>query len=103
MSEEKRTDDPCHAESTYSGSRAFAFTLIFIAMFAFTFLAIPGESLLQILLGSAISCTTAVMLYGFARKRNGTRSFLFICPVVVTQYPRLLKPHAAIVDNPVQI
>ena len=88
------TEDPCSAQSTYSHSRAVAFVLLFIAMFGFAFFAIQSESLVGTLVGSVMGYTAAVMIYGFARNRNGIQPFLFTCPVVVSQYPRLLKRHA---------
>jgi hypothetical protein len=94
---DKLTEDPCRAQSTYSPSRAAAFVLLFIGMFGFAFFAIQSESLTGTLVGSVMGYTAAVMLYGFSRNKNGIQPiqpFLFTCPVVVSQYPRLLKRHA---------
>ena len=93
---EEWTADPCSAESTFSGPRFLAFAFLFTAMLA-------GGSILFFLLGdtaygnqlaSVVSYTSAVLLYGFAKNRSGIRPYLFTCPVVVSQYPRLLNRHA---------
>ena len=90
------TADPCSAESTFSGPRFLAFAGLFIAMFA-------GGGVLFILLSdttygsqlaSVVSYTSAVLVYGFAKNRSGIRPYLFTCPVVMSQYPRLLNRHA---------
>jgi len=90
------TADPCSAESTFSGPRFLAFAFLFTAMLA-------GGSILFFLLGdtaygnqlaSVVSYTSAVLLYGFAKNRNGIRPYLFTCPVVMSQYLRLLNRHA---------
>ncbi|MDR5730211.1 MAG: hypothetical protein RB191_22595 [Terriglobia bacterium] len=94
---EEWTTDPCSAENTFSGPRFLAFAFLFIAMLA-------GGSILFFLLGdtaygnqlaSVVSYTSAVLLYGFAKNRSGIRPYLFTCPVVMSQYPRLLNRHAA--------
>jgi hypothetical protein len=89
----KLTEDPCRAQSTYSPSRFAAFVLLFIAMFGFELFASLSESLVGTVVGSVIGYTAFVMLYGFSRNQNGIQPFLFTCPVVVSQYPRLLKRH----------
>jgi len=68
--------------------------LMFVAMGGCGFFAIIAESIYWTLLASVVGYTAAVMLYGFARNKNGIQSFLFTCPVVVSQYPRLVKRHA---------
>ena len=90
------TADPCSAGSTFSGPRFLAFACLFMAMLA-------GGGILFFLLSdtaygnqlaSVVSYTSAVLLYGFAKNRSGIRPYLFTCPVVVSQYPRLLNRHA---------
>lgn len=46
------------------------------------------------MLAAALAYTACVTIYGFARNRNGIPRYLFTCPVVVSQYPRLVKRHA---------
>jgi hypothetical protein len=90
------TDDPCRAESTFSGPRFLAFSLLFVLMLVgggLLFSALSDTSY-GIQLASAVSYTAAAMLYGFAKNRNGIQPYLFTCPVVVSQYPRLLRRHA---------
>jgi hypothetical protein len=67
------TEDPCRAESTFSVPLFLAFALLFVVM-------LGGGSILLfkladtsygIQLGSVVSYTAAVMLYGFAKNRNG--------------------------------
>jgi hypothetical protein len=92
---EEMTEDPCRAGSTYSGSRAAAFVMLFIAMFGFGGYAITSENLIAQLLAAVLGYTAAVMIYGFARNRGNNPPYLFTCPIVMSQYPRLLKRHAA--------
>lgn len=96
MSEyDELTEDPCRAESTFSGPRFLAFALLFAVMIGGggILLFALSDTSYGIQLGSAVSYTAAVMLYGFAKNRNGIQPYLFTCPVVVSQYPRLLKRH----------
>lgn len=88
-------DDPCRAEHTTSAARFIAFAMLFVVMLgggSILLFALSGTSY-GVQLASAISFTSAVMLYGFAKNRNGIQPYLFTCPVVVSQYPRLLKRH----------
>jgi len=90
------TDDPCSAASTFSGPRFLAFSLLFVVMLGgggIMLLAL-GDRSYGIQLASAVSYTAAAMLYGFAKNRNGIQPYLFTCPVVVRQYPRLVRRHA---------
>jgi hypothetical protein len=95
MSDDELTEDPCRAEDTASGPRTLAFVLMFVAMFGCGIFVMLTDSFYWILLASVVGYTACVMLYGFARNKSGVQSFLFTCPVVVSQYPRLLKRHAA--------
>ncbi len=93
---EQSTNDPCRAANTFSWKRFSAFAVLFVVMLGiggilFFFL---HETPYGIQLATAISYTAAVMLYGFARNRGGIQAYLFSYPVVVSQYPRLLKRHA---------
>ena len=89
--------DPCRAKSTFSGPRLLAFVFLFLTMLGggFALLLLLSEAPYRIQLASAVSYTAGVMLYGFAKNRIGIAPYLFTCPVVVSQYPRLLKRHAA--------
>ncbi len=91
------TEDPCRAESTFSGPRFLAFALLFVVMLGggSILLFALAHTFYGIQLASVVSYTAAVMLYGFAKNRNGIQPFLFTCPVVESQYPRLLKRHVA--------
>jgi hypothetical protein len=89
--------DPCLARRTFSGQRFLAFTLLFVLMIGggFTLFFTLGSTLFGIQLASVVSYTAFVMIDAFARNKNGIRPYLFTCPVVVSQYPRLLMRHAA--------
>ncbi|HEY2467920.1 MAG TPA: hypothetical protein VGI45_08760 [Terracidiphilus sp.] len=93
MGDDELTDDPCRAENTSSGPRVFAFVLIFVSMFGFAAFALMANSFPGMVAGSVLGYSAMVVLYGFARNRNRVQPFLFTCPVVVCQYPRLLKRH----------
>jgi hypothetical protein len=97
MREEELIDDPCRAKDTFSGPRALVFVLMFVSMFGFSALAITIRSFPGMLLASVAGYTAAVTLYVFARNKSGIQPFLFTCPVVVSQYPRLYKRHSVFV------
>lgn len=96
MNGEKQSEtDPCRAPNTFSAERFSAFAVLFVVMLGvggilFFFL---RDTPYGTQLAKAISYTAAVMLYGFSRNRGGVQAYLFTCPVVVSQYPRLLKRH----------
>jgi hypothetical protein len=94
--DEQFMTDPCRAENTFSGPRFLAFTLLFVVMFGggFTLFVRLGDAPYSVQLASTVSYTAAVMIYGFARNRGGIQPYLFTCPVVMSQYPRLLGRHA---------
>ena len=93
---EDLTDDPCRAKSTFSGPRFLAFAFLFLAMFGgFALFIFLSDKSYGIQFASLVSYTAAVMLYGFAKNRSGIVPYLFTCPVVVSQFPRILKRHAA--------
>jgi len=94
INDDELLEDPCRAKDTYSGLRFLAFVLIFVGMLGGGGIVVLAQSLYWILPASVLGYTASVMLYGFARNQNGNQSFLFTCPVVVSQYPRLLKRHA---------
>lgn len=91
--------DPCRAESTFSVGRFLAFTLLFVVAFGGggSLLVILGDRPYGVQLGSVVAYTAFVMIYGFAKNRGDNPPYLFTCPVVRSQYPRLLKRHAAYV------
>ncbi len=92
-------NDPCRAKSTFSVERFIAFTMLFAVAFGGggTFFVILGDTPYGIQLASAVAYTAFVMIYGFAKNRGNNPPYLFTCPVVVSQYPRLLKRHAGYV------
>lgn len=92
--QDELTDDPCRAENTLSSERFLAFLFLFVVMLGGGVAVMFADSLYVILISSALGYTACVMLYGFARNKSGIQPFLFTCPVVVSQYPRLLKRHA---------
>lgn len=93
--DEQSMTDPCSAENSFSAGRFFAFFLLFVVGFgvAGILFFLLGETSYGVQLATAVSYTAAVIIYGFARNRGGIQAFLFTCPVVVSQYPRLLKRH----------
>ena len=88
-------EDPCRAEDTSSAPRAFAFVALFVIMFGSAVFVFLSTSTFDILFAGAIGYTACVMIYGFARNKSGIPPYLFTCPVVTNQYPRLLRRHAA--------
>jgi len=90
--------DPCLAPKAFSGQRFLAFTLLFVvAIGTWIFLVFTtlGSTPYGVQLLSVISYTAFVIIYGFARNKSGICPYLFTCPTVVAQYPRLLVRHAA--------
>ena len=95
MSEyDEHASDPCRTEDSASDDRVLAFVLLFGTMVGSVILAMSTNSYFLILLASALGYTACVIVYGFARNRNGIQRYLFTCPVVVSQYPNLLRRHA---------
>jgi hypothetical protein len=91
------TSDPCLAPKTLSGRRFMAFILLFVVMIGggFTLFFTLGSTPYGTQLASAVGYTAFVMIYGFSRNKNEIRPYLFTCPAVVNQYPRLLWRHVA--------
>lgn len=87
------TPDPCLAPPTFSLERFLLFTLIFLIM-------LPGSIALFLSLGdpygiqiaAVVGYTAAIVLYTFSANR-GTPRYLFRCPVVQNQLPRLALRH----------
>jgi hypothetical protein len=92
---DKIPTDPCLGK-TFSGARLLAFTFLFVVAIGggVTIFIALGDTPYGVQLASAVSYTAFVALYGFARNKSGICPYLFTCPVVVSQYPRLLKRHA---------
>jgi hypothetical protein len=88
------TEDPCRGGGGTSDERTFAFVLLFIVFFGCGGGAMFSASYVVRMLAAALAYTACVMIYGFARNKNGVPRYLFTCPVVVSQYPRLVKRHA---------
>jgi len=88
--------DPCRAKNTFSAERFIAFTLLFVVAFGGggTLFVMQGNTPYGIQLASVVAYTACVMIYGFAKNRGDNPPYLFTCPVVVSQYPHLLKRHA---------
>ncbi len=91
---EELKDDACRPETGTSGERTLAFVLLFIVMFGCGGNAIFSDSYFVRLLAAALAYTAMVMIYGFARNKGDVPRYLFTCPVVVSQYSRLLRRHA---------
>jgi hypothetical protein len=91
--------DPCRAKSTFSARRFLAFTLLVVVAFAggVSLFVMLGDTPYGIRLGSVVAYTALVTVYSFAKNRGHIPPYLFTCPVVKSQYPRLLKWHAVYV------
>jgi hypothetical protein len=91
--------DPCRATSTFSAGRFLAFTLLFVVAFGggVSLFVMLGDTPYGIQLGSVVVYTALVIVYSFAKNRGNNPPYLFTCPVVKSQYPRLLKWHAVYV------
>jgi hypothetical protein len=90
----EQNGDPCRGGGGTSDERTFAFVLLFIVFFGCGGIAMISDSYFVRMLAAALAYTACVMIYGFARNKNGVPRYLFTCPVVVSQYPRLAKRHA---------
>ena len=91
-----RTPDACGEPAIFSSARFFIFLPIFLTM-------IPGSVVLFICLedkaygiqfASTIAYTAATILYTFSANR-GTQRYLFNCPYVRSQLPRVAIRHIA--------
>jgi hypothetical protein len=88
--------DRCRSWKSFSGARFTVFTILFLIM-------LPGSLALFILLSdysygiqfaSVVAYSAAIGLYTFARNKAAP-AFLFECPIVQSQLPRLYRRHAA--------
>jgi lysylphosphatidylglycerol synthetase-like protein (DUF2156 family) len=95
MAELARPSDPCAEPPSFLWSRFILFTVDFLIF-------IPGSAALFIILSdrqygvqaaSLVCYTAAVILYTFSRNR-GLQRYLFNCPFVCGQLPRLAFRHA---------
>jgi hypothetical protein len=91
-----RAVDPCYAKTPFSVRRFALFTLLFLIL-------CPGSVLLFILFGewplglqfaSVICYTSLIVLFTFSHYRDQQR-YLFTCPVVRRETPRLVYWHVA--------
>jgi hypothetical protein len=91
-----RTSDACGDAATFSSDRFLIFLPMFLTM-------IPGGVVLFICLGdkaygiqfaSTIAYTAATILYTFSANR-GMQRYLFSCPYVRSQLPRIAMWHLA--------
>jgi hypothetical protein len=85
--------DPC---LTQKGSilRFAVLTLLFFTMFGGVgFLILFMDRPFGIQLSTIVIYTTAVALYTFSRNRNNMQPFLLSCPVVRSQFLRLIRRH----------
>jgi hypothetical protein len=91
---DEQNEDPCRGDGGTSDKRTFAFVLLFVVFFGCGGLAMISDSYVVRMLAAALAYTACVMIYGFARNKNGVPRYLFTCPVVVSQYARLAKRHS---------
>jgi hypothetical protein len=91
-----RTSDACGQPATFSSGRFLIFLPIFLTM-------MPGSAVLFICFGdmtygiqfaSIIAYTAATILYTFSANR-GMQRYLFSCPYVRSQLPRVAIRHIA--------
>ena len=90
-----RTSDACGKPATFSSDRFLIFLPIFLTMIGsgvlFIFL---GDQTYGIQFASAIAYTAATILYTFSANR-GMQRYLFSCPYVRSQLPRIATRHLA--------
>lgn len=91
--------DPCLAPPSFSLERFMLFLPIFLTMTVGSALLLIflADRPLGIQLASLICYTSAVALYTFSANRGMPR-YLFSCPVVKRQLPRLAQRHVAFVS-----
>jgi len=86
--------DPCLTRDYISFPRLVVFALLFLTFFGGAIvLALLEYRPYVIQFTSMVMYTAAVVLYTFSRNRNGAQPFLFSCPVVRRQLPRLIRRH----------
>jgi hypothetical protein len=88
--------DPCLVQPSFSGERFIIFLPVFLAMTA-------GSALLFFLFADTpfgiqsaalVGYTSAIVLYTFSANR-GLPRYMFSCPIVRAQLPKLAKRHIA--------
>jgi len=91
-----RTSDSCGEPATFSSDRFLIFLPIFLTMIlgsGVLFISL-GDTAYGIQFASAIGYTAATILYTFSANR-GMQRYLFSCPYVRSQLPRLAIRHLA--------
>jgi len=84
--------DACSAASSFSLPRFVLFTLVFLIMVGSVLFALLVDLPYGIQLASLVGYTGAVILYTFSANR-GNQRYLFRCPFVRPQLPRLGVRH----------
>ena len=92
------TVDSCLAPPSFSLERFMLFLPIFLTMIfgGGLLFVLFADRLLGIQLASLVSYTSAIVLYTFSANR-GMQRYLFRCPIVKPQFPRLVIRHMAFV------
>jgi hypothetical protein len=86
--------DPCRRGQPLSAGRVLLLTLCFIAILSGgVLLCFLSDSASEIPIVAALVDTAAVTLYTFSANKNGMRPFMFGCPIVRRELPRLLWRH----------
>ena len=87
--------DACSAPPSFSDARFALFTLVFLIMMGsgVLYFAVLADRPYGIQLASQVAYTAAVILYTFSRNNNGMQRYLFRCPFVRPQLPRLAYRH----------
>jgi hypothetical protein len=88
------TLDACLAPPAFSPERFLFFTLIFLIMTigSLALFLYLGDDPFGVQIAAIVCYTSAVVLYTFSANR-GTPRYLFRCPIVQTQLPRIARRH----------
>lgn len=92
--------DLCLVQPSFSGERFMIFLAVFLTMIAGSALPLfllADDSPFRIELAALVGYTSAVLLYTFSANR-GLPRYMFSCPIVRAQLPRLAKRHIAFVS-----
>lgn len=97
-SDENQSEDKCDYSNAFTPIRM----VIFLALYAGgVFLSVHlysdfGNSLAGMLVTCAVAYTFAVVVFTFQGNQITWRPYCFTCPIVVSQYPRLLIWHVGL-------
>jgi hypothetical protein len=95
-SAEGNTHDPCSQPYEVWGSRAAVLTICLLTMLLGSIAVYYWlqDFSFRLQAATVVCDTAAVILYTFSKNRGNNPPYLYSCPIVQSQFPRLIRSHA---------